>query len=142
MRDVVTVVAAVGVYLVYGAVPRFPAWAPFGVAFVAATTLNLPELRTEGAMFFVVLALSHLALNEPRRLIVFVCGVAAVAVPAIVAVFRGTDWGWQYWMMGFAFGWGFGELGYRFRLARDELASARARDRRPGGARRAATDRA
>ena len=29
-------------------------------------------------------------------------------------------------MMGFAFGWGFGELGYRFRLARDELASARA----------------
>ena len=29
-------------------------------------------------------------------------------------------------MMGFAFGWGFGELGYRFRLARDELAGARA----------------
>ena len=77
-------------------------------------------------MFFVVLALSHLALTEPRRPIVFVCGVTAVAVPAIVAAFRGTDWGWQYWMMGFAFGWGFGELGYRFRLARDELASARA----------------
>ena len=54
------------------------------------------------------------------------CGVTAVALPAIVAAFRGTDWGWQYWMMGFAFGWGFGELGYRFRLARDELASARA----------------
>ena len=35
LRDVVTVVAAVGVYLVYGAVPRFPAWAPFGVACVA-----------------------------------------------------------------------------------------------------------
>ena len=32
LRDVVTVIAAVGVYLVYGAVPRFPAWAPFGVA--------------------------------------------------------------------------------------------------------------
>jgi signal transduction histidine kinase len=29
-------------------------------------------------------------------------------------------------MMGFAFGWGFGELGYRFRLTRDDLASARA----------------
>ena len=126
VRDVVTVVAAVGVYLVYGAIPRFPAWAPFAVAFVAATTMNTPELRTEGAFFFVVLALSHLALTEPRRPIVFVCGVTAVAVPAIVAALRGTDWGWQYWMMGFAFGWGFGELGYRFRLARDELASARA----------------
>lgn len=125
-RDVVTIAAAVGVYLVYGAAPRLPAWAPFGVAFVAVTTLNLPELRTEGAMFFVVLALSHLALTEPRRPIVFVCGVSAVATPAIVVAFRGTDWGWQYWMMGFAFGWGFGELGYRFRLARDELASARA----------------
>ena len=76
-RDIVTVIAAVGVYLVYGAVPRLPAWAPFGVAFVAATTMNTPELRTEGAMFFVVLALSHLALTEPRRPIVFVCGVTA-----------------------------------------------------------------
>ena len=126
LRDVVTVAAAIGVYLVYGAVPRFPAWAPFVVAFVAATTMNIPDLRTEGAMFFVVLALSHLALNEPRRAIVVVSGVVAVAVPAIVAAFRGTDWGWQYWMTGFAFGWGFGELGYRYRLARDELASARA----------------
>jgi signal transduction histidine kinase len=125
-RDIVTVIAAVGVYLVYGVIPRFPAWAPFGVAFVAVTTMNTPELRTEGALFFVVLALAHLALTEPRRPIVFVCGVTAVAVPAIVAAFRGTDWGWQYWMMGFAFGWGFGELGYRFRLARDELAGARA----------------
>jgi signal transduction histidine kinase len=126
VRDVVIVVAAVGVYLIYGAVPRFPAWAPFAVAFVATTTLNVPELRTEGAMFFVVLALAHLALTESRRVIVHVSGVAAVAVPAIVAAGRGTDWGWNYWMMGFAFGWGFGELGYRFRLARDELASARA----------------
>jgi signal transduction histidine kinase len=125
-RDVVTVIAAVGVYLVYGAVPRLPAWAPFGVAFVAATTMNVPELRTEGAMFFVVLGLGHLALNELRRPIVFACGVTSVAVPAVVAAFRGTDWGWHYWMMGFAFGWGSGELGYRFRLARDELASARA----------------
>jgi signal transduction histidine kinase len=125
-RDVFTVIAAVGVYLVYGAVPRFPAWAPFGVAFVATITMNTPELRTEGAMFFVVLALSHLALTEPRRSIVVVCGVTAVAVPAIVAAFQGTDWGWKYWMMGFAFGWGFGELGFRFRLARDELATARA----------------
>jgi signal transduction histidine kinase len=124
--DVVMIAAAVGVYLVHGAVPRLPAWAPFAVAVVTATTLNLPELRTEGAMFFVVLALSHLALNEPIRPVVLVCGVTAVAIPPIVAAFRGTDWGWQYWMMGFAFGWGFGELGYRFRLARDDLAIARA----------------
>jgi len=126
LRDIVSVVAAIGVYLVYGAFSRFPPWAPFAVAVVAATAMNTPELRTEGALFFVVLALAHLALTEPRRPIVFVCGVTAVAVPAIVAALRGTDWGWQYWMMGFAFGWGFGELGYRFRLARDELASARA----------------
>ena len=26
-------------------------------------------------MFFVVLALAHLALNEPRRLVVLVCGL-------------------------------------------------------------------
>ena len=36
-------------------------------------------------MFFVVLALSHLALNEPRRVIVHVCAVAAIAVPGIIA---------------------------------------------------------
>jgi signal transduction histidine kinase len=126
VRDFVIVAAAVGVYLVNGVVPRFPAWAPFAVALIAAAAMNLPDLRTEGAFFFIVLALSHLALSEPRRAIVFVCGVVGVAAPGIVAVVRGTDWGWQYWMMGNAFGWGFGELGYRFRLARDELASARA----------------
>ena len=126
LRDFVIVAAAVGVYLVSGVVPRFPAWAPFAVALIGAAAMNLPDLRTEGAFFFIVLALSHLALSEPRRPIVLVCGVVGVATPGIAAAFRGTDWGWQYWMMGNAFGWGFGELGYRFRLARDELASARA----------------
>ena len=92
-------------------------------------------------MFFVVLALSHLALNEPRRVIVHVCAVAAIAVPGIIAATGDTEWGWQYWMMGFAFGWGFGELGYRFRLARDELARRPCPGRRPGGARRAAAHR-
>jgi signal transduction histidine kinase len=125
-RDLVVIATAVGSYLVDGAVTRSPPWLPFVVACGTVTALNVPELRTEGAMFFVVLALSHLALNEPRRLVVLIGGAGAVAVPAIVAVSRGTDWGWQYWMMGFAFGWGFGELGYRFRLARDDLASARA----------------
>ena len=141
-RDIVTVVAAVGVYLVYGAVPRFPAWAPFGVAFVAAITMNTPELRTEGAMFFVVLALSHLALNEPRRPIVFVCGVTAIAVPAIVAAFR-----WH------RLGLAVLDDGIRVRVGvrrarvpvppRSRRAGERpCRDRRPGRARRAATHRA
>jgi signal transduction histidine kinase len=126
VRDVVVIAATVGSYLVYGAVARFPAWAPFVIACVAVTVLNLPGLRTEGAMFFVVLALAHLALNESHRRVVLVCGLVAVAVPGIVAVSGGRDWSWQYWMMGFGFGWGFGELGYRFRLARDELAKTRA----------------
>ena len=124
--DVVVVVAAVASYLGHGFVPRFPAWAPFAAAAVAVVTLNTTDLRAEGGMFFVVLALSHLALNEPRRVIVHVCAVVAIAVPGIIAATGDTEWGWQYWMMGFAFGWGFGELGYRFRLARDELAGARA----------------
>jgi signal transduction histidine kinase len=124
--DVVIVVAAVGSYFGQGFVPWFPAWAPFAAGVLAVVTLNATDLRAEGAMFFVVLSLSHLALNEPRRVIVHVCAIAAIAVPGIIAATGDTEWGWQYWMMGFAFGWGFGELGYRFRLARDELASARA----------------
>jgi signal transduction histidine kinase len=124
--DVVIIVVAVGSYLGQGFVPWFPAWAPFAAGVVAVVTLNATDLRAEGAMFFVVLSLSHLALNEPRRVIVHVCAIAAIAVPGIIAATGDTEWGWQYWMMGFAFGWGFGELGYRFRLARDELSSARA----------------
>jgi signal transduction histidine kinase len=126
LLDVVVVVAAVASYLAHGFVPRCPAWAPFAAAVLAVVTLNTTDLRAEGGMFFVVLALSHLALHEPRRVIVHVCAVAAIAVPGVIAATGDTDWGWQYWMIGFAFGWGFGELGYRFRRARDELASARA----------------
>ena len=126
LLDVVVVAAAVASYLVQGFVPRCPAWVPFAAAVVAVFTVNTTDLRAEGGMFFVVLALSHLALNESRRVIVHVCAVAAIAVPGIIAAAGDTEWGWQYWMMGFAFGWGFGELGYRFRLARDELAGARA----------------
>ncbi len=124
--DVVVVVVAVGSYLGQGFVPWIPAWAPFAAGVLAVVVLNTTDLRAEGAMFFVVLSLSHLALNETHRVIVHVCAIAAIAVPGIIAATGDTEWGWQYWMMGFAFGWGFGELGYRFRLARDELASARA----------------
>jgi signal transduction histidine kinase len=125
-RDLLVIAAAVGSYLLYGVSRRCPAWVPFAVACVAVTLLNLPDLRTEGAMFFVVLGLAHLALSEARRWLVLLCGLSAVAVAGIVALSGGTDWSWQYWMMGFGVGWGLGELGYRFRLARDELASTRA----------------
>jgi signal transduction histidine kinase len=124
--DVLVVVVAVASYVAHGTIAGVPAWTPFVAAVVAVAVLNSGELRAEVAMFFVVLALSHLALNQRRRSVVAVCGLTAVAVPGVVAATGGSDWGWQYWMIGFAFGWGFGELGYRFRLARDELASARA----------------
>ena len=77
-------------------------------------------------MFFVVIALAHLALNEPVRLIVLVCGIGAVTAVGMLAVFDGNDGagstGW----------WGSESAGvsassaYRFRLARDELARTRA----------------
>jgi signal transduction histidine kinase len=124
--DVVVVAAAVGAYLLYGAFPRFPAWGPFAVACISVTVLNLPAMDAEGAMFFVVLGLAHLALHESHRWIVLACGFLAVAVAGIVAVSGDRDWSWQYWMVGFSVGWGMGELGYRFRLSRDELVSTRA----------------
>jgi signal transduction histidine kinase len=124
--DVLVIAAVAGSYLVYGAVPRCPAWLPLAVACVAVGVLDLPEMRAEGAIFFLVLALAHLALNERRRLVVIVCGLGAVLVPGFLIVVDGGDWSWQYWMVGVSFGWGIGELGYRFRLARDELASTRA----------------
>ena len=127
LRDLAVIAATVASYLVYGAVARCPAWAPFAVSCVAVILLNLPDLRTEGAVFFVVLGLAFVALNEPRRRVVLGCGLIAVAVPGVMAIIGGTDWGWQYWLVGIGFGWSFGELGYRFRHARDELASARAR---------------
>ncbi len=123
--DVAVVAAGVGSYVVHGAFTRFPAWATFGLACATVVVLNAPDREAESAMFFVVLALAYLALNEPRRLIVLGCGVGALAAAGI-GVARETDWTWQYWVIGFAFGWGFGELGYHFRLARDELASTRA----------------
>ena len=124
--DVLVITAAVGAYLVYAAVPRCPAWAPFVFACVSVTVLNTPDVRTEGSMFFVVLALAHLALNESRRTIVLVCGLGAVAAAGILAALDGNDVSWQYWIVGFGVGWGIGELAYRFRLARDELARTRA----------------
>ncbi|MGH8979369.1 MAG: sensor histidine kinase [Acidimicrobiia bacterium] len=127
LRDVVIIAATVASYLVYGAVLRCPAWVPFSVSWVAVILLNLPDLRSEGALFFVVLGLAFVALNEPRRRVVLVCGLVAVAVPGAVAIVGGTDFAWQYWLVGIGFGWSFGELGYRFRHARDDLASARAR---------------
>jgi signal transduction histidine kinase len=125
-RDVVAVVAPVGSYLAYGAVRWLPAWAPLTVAWFSVAVVNLPVLRAEGAFFFLVLGLAHLALNEPRRLIVFVCALVTVAMPGVVAVSSGADFGWQHWMIGCGFGWGLGELGFRLRLARDELARTRA----------------
>jgi signal transduction histidine kinase len=124
--DITIIIAAVGSYLLYGASSRCPAWLPLAVACVSVILLNLPDLRSEGALFFVVLGLAHVALNEPRRSVVVAWGVVSVAVPGALAIVGGTDWSWQYWIMGIGFGWGFGELGYRFRRARDELASARA----------------
>jgi signal transduction histidine kinase len=123
---VLVIAAAAGSYLVYGAGPRCPAWVPFAVACVAVAVFDLPEMQSEGAIFFVVLAIAHLALNERRRPVVFVCGLGAVAVPGMLFLADRGDWSWQYWMIGVGFGWGIGELGYRFRLARDELASTRA----------------
>ena len=64
---------------------------------------------------------AHLALNERRRPVVLVCALGGIATPGILEVVDGDDWSWQYWMIGVGFGWGIGELGYRFRLARDEL---------------------
>jgi signal transduction histidine kinase len=124
--DIAIIAVAVGSYLVYGAFSRCPAWVPLGVACVCVILLNLTDLRSEGAIFFVVLGLAHVALNEPRRSVVLACGVVGVAVPGVVVVLGGADWSWQYWLIGIGFGWVFGELGYRFRRARDDLASARA----------------
>jgi signal transduction histidine kinase len=124
--DIAIIGAAVGSYLVYGAFSRCPAWVPFVVACISVVLLNLTELRSEGAIFFVVLGLTHVALNEPRRSVVLGCGVVGLAVPGLLVALGGADWSWQYWLIGIGFGWIFGELGYRFRRARDELASARA----------------
>jgi signal transduction histidine kinase len=124
--DTIIIAAAIGSYLVYAAFLRCPAWVPLAVADGAVILLNRNDLRSEGAIFFVVLGLTHVALNEHRRWVVLAWGVVSLAVPGVLVVLDGTDWSWQYWLMGIGFGWGFGELGYRFRRARDELASARA----------------
>jgi signal transduction histidine kinase len=126
-QDIAVIAAAIASYLVYGAIARCPAWVPFAVGWVAVLVLNVPDLEAEGALFFMVLGLAYVALNEPRRWIVLACGVIAVAVPGVLVIVGGTDWGWQYWLVGLGFGWSFGELGYRYRRARDELAGARAR---------------
>src|SRR5262245_2828674 len=127
VRDAAVIVAAVVSYLVYGAVTRCPTWVPLAVGCVAVLLLNVPDLEAEGALFFMVLGLAYVALNEPRRWIVVACGLVAAAVPGVLVIVGGTDWGWQYWLVGLGFGWSFGELGHRYRRARDDLASARAR---------------
>src|SRR5262245_36216458 len=124
--DMAVIAVAVGSYVVYGLYARCPAWVPLAVACVSVLLLNVPDLRSEGSIFFVIVGLTHVALNEPRRAVVLACGVISLAVPGVLVLVDGSDWSWQYWIMGIGFGWGFGELGYRFRRARDELAAARA----------------
>jgi signal transduction histidine kinase len=124
--DVLVITVAAGSYLLYGAWPRCPPWVPFAVACLTVLVLNLPDMRAEGAMFFIVLGLAHVALNESRRLVVLACGFGAAASIGILVASDSTDWSWQYWVIGFGVGAGTGELAHRFRLARDELVRTRA----------------
>jgi signal transduction histidine kinase len=127
--DVLAIAAPAASYLAYSAVRRCPPLAPFAVSYVAVLGLNLrdlPNVRSEGAMFLLVLAVAHLALYEARRSLALACGLASVAAPVVLTLAGASDWSWQYWTLGIGFGWGFGELGYRLRLARDELARTRA----------------
>jgi hypothetical protein len=82
--DIAIIGAAVGSYLVYSAFSRCPVWVPFAVACVSVVLLKLTELRSEGAIFFVVLGLTHVGLNESRRSVVLTCGVVGLAVPGLL----------------------------------------------------------
>ena len=84
LRDVAVVAATIVSYLVFGAAARAVRHGSrLRSPCVAVILLNVPDLRTEGAMFFVVLGLGFAALNEPRRRVVLACGLIAVAVPGV-----------------------------------------------------------
>jgi signal transduction histidine kinase len=124
LGDLALLGSAVAAYPVQSVRQR-ACWGPLVVAVGVCLLLNATVVRTEGSFFLLTNGLAFLALHEPRRRLVIAGGVVALATPLTVVALAGTEWGWQYWMMGSVFGWGFGALGYRHRRALAELRATR-----------------
>jgi signal transduction histidine kinase len=92
--------------------------------FAPAVILNLRH-RGEGTMFLLVVAVGFLVLVTPDRRARTCAGVVAVLAPPAVQAVRPQDWGWQFWMMGIAFGWLSSEQMRKFRDMAAELAVTR-----------------
>jgi signal transduction histidine kinase len=83
--------------------------------------------HVEGTLFLVVVAVSYVAITEIDDRTRLAVGVAAIALPAVLAYHSAYTWGWPYWMMGFAFAWLSGAQTRRFRQLVDELEATRER---------------
>jgi signal transduction histidine kinase len=83
--------------------------------------------HVEGTLFLVVVAVSYVAITEIDDRTRLAVGVAAVALPAVLAYHSGYTWGWPYWTMGFAFAWLSGVQTRRFRQLVVELEATRER---------------
>jgi signal transduction histidine kinase len=78
-------------------------------------------------MFFIVVAVSYVALSNPGGRYQLAIGASAIALPAVMALVTSYSWGWPFWMIGIGFGWVFGLQTRRFRLLVAELEAARER---------------
>jgi signal transduction histidine kinase len=115
-----------GVLLARRRWPRLPTVVLVLVAFVPPAVL-LRWRHVEGTLFLVVVAVSYVAITETDDRTRLAVGVAAIALPAVLAYHSTYTWGWPYWMMGFAFAWLSGLQTRRFRQLVVELEATRER---------------
>lgn len=119
-------VVTIGGFLAKARWPRLPPAVLAVWTFTPAIALNLQQ-RDEGTMFLLVVALGFFVLVTPDRGTRLVVGVSAVLTPALIQAMQPTHWGWQFWMIGIAFGWLSGEQMRRFNAMVNELAATRER---------------
>lgn len=104
-----------------------PRWPAYLVAIVIPFVLNIIDADKEVSMFLFILAIALLAATEPRRQLVTAV-VLATAFMIVTLSLTGAmgSVGWQNWLFGTAFTWGFGEILYRFQQTIEELQATRA----------------
>lgn len=108
-------------------VPSAPRWPAYVMAIVIPFVLNIIEADEEVSMFLLILAIALLAATEPRRqLVTTVVLVTAFMIVTLSLTGAMSDVGWQNWLFGAAFTWGFGEMLFRYHQTITELQATRA----------------
>lgn len=117
----------VATFWIWAAWRRFPIMLLTVMATAAPIVLNIGDVESEVAMFFLVLVVAVLSSFEPNRTLVTVCVVGVLVVLLTLALAGPLDGvGIENWFFGVILSWGYGEIAWGLRATIDELEKARA----------------